>query len=152
MSFMPSDIEKPTTDVSSLKARRKIHSSDSHYQTCKPPSYSTSRTRYVLFSRSEGPAADGVCVSYRQVVLVTGGGRGIGEMIAEGYVSNGAKVSFLRHRSQADSDDQLSIPRSTSLPGTSRPARQPPNGSTSKALESATPLPQICQNTKTSSS
>lgn len=28
-----------------------------------------------------------------QIVLVTGGGRGVGEMIAAGYVANGAKVS-----------------------------------------------------------
>lgn len=27
-----------------------------------------------------------------KVVLVTGGGRGVGEMIAAGYVANGAKV------------------------------------------------------------
>lgn len=29
-----------------------------------------------------------------KVVLVTGGGRGVGEMIAAGYVANGAKVSL----------------------------------------------------------
>jgi NAD(P)-dependent dehydrogenase (short-subunit alcohol dehydrogenase family) len=32
-----------------------------------------------------------------KIVLVTGGGRGVGEMIAAGYVANGAKVSH-RHR------------------------------------------------------
>ena len=37
-----------------------------------------------------------------KVVLVTGGGRGVGEMIAAGYVANGAKVSVSASAARSD--------------------------------------------------
>ena len=36
-----------------------------------------------------------------KIVLVTGGSRGIGEMIAEGFIANGAKV-YITSRKESD--------------------------------------------------
>ena len=41
-----------------------------------------------------------------KVALVTGGSRGIGEMIAEGFVKNGAKT-FITSRKADQCDEQL---------------------------------------------
>lgn len=84
-----------------------------------------------------------------KVVLVTGGAKGIGRMISEGFVTNGAKVYISSRDAKACEQTAKELNALGTFPSPSPPLHNhlPP----SQAKDPATPSPPTSTNSKTAS-